>query len=110
MVSGGSRKGPSLLIANRWRLLSSVFATSIRCARGHSGQEWHNVNGLPGSRRLADGRGGGCHKKTLPIPTHVLGTFRCYVSRPDSDFVCAPEGIRTSDLCLRRATLYPAEL
>ena len=25
-------------------------------------------------------------------------------------FVGAPERIRTSDLCLRRATLYPAEL
>jgi hypothetical protein len=30
--------------------------------------------------------------------------------RPNLDFSGAPDRIRTCDLCLRRATLYPAEL
>jgi hypothetical protein len=32
------------------------------------------------------------------------------LSLHDHQFIGAPERIRTSDLCLRRATLYPAEL
>ena len=33
-----------------------------------------------------------------------------HVSGLDNEMNGAPEGIRTPDLCLRRAALYPAEL
>ena len=42
--------------------------------------------------------------------THVSGINRHPCVRNGPYRSGAPEGIRTSDLCLRRATLYPAEL
>ena len=39
----------------------------------------------------------------------VLGV-RNFLIAGSIDFIGAPERIRTSDLCLRRAALYPAEL
>src|SRR3954467_15168597 len=43
---------------------------------------------------------------------HVLPMHNCAdcVSEDLPDFAGAPDTIRTCDLCLRRATLYPAEL
>ena len=44
------------------------------------------------------------------VVTHVLGQTVTHVSGPDLEIIGAPDRIRTCDLCLRRAALYPAEL
>ncbi len=42
--------------------------------------------------------------------THVCGITVTHVSGTDTFEAGAPDRIRTCDLCLRRAALYPAEL
>src|SRR5881392_686978 len=53
-----------------------------------------------------------CASKPLRLLTRCLpGPIRALAKNRDvPDFVGAPDTIRTCDLCLRRATLYPAEL
>ncbi len=72
---------------------------------------------LPGRASLADGRHSSCFRSAVTglLRIGLLGCLGGLAFAPETQVIQgvrngAPDTIRTCDLCLRRATLYPAEL